>query len=90
MVHVPGSPLESSSPKLDGQTQDSTGADPTLEVTYVPVYTFAVYDHDKGAPLIYPKMATRQTIVNMRGKVNEDTALVIDASLLDVFGFYTP
>jgi hypothetical protein len=34
-------------------------------------------------------MATRETIAKMRGKVNEDTAWVVEASALDVEGFYS-
>jgi hypothetical protein len=34
-------------------------------------------------------MATRRAIANMRGKVNENTAMVVDEALLDVEGFFT-
>ena len=47
-----------------------------------------IYDHDKGATAIYPRMATRRTIANMRGKVNEETAWVVDIAELDAMGFY--
>lgn len=60
----------------------------TVEVAYTTVYTFVVYDHDKGTTVIYPRMATRPTIANMRGKVNEETAWVVDVEDLDVMGFY--
>ena len=56
--------------------------------THVTVYTFVVWDHDKGATAIYPRMATREAIAKMRGKVNEDTAWVVDASAIDIEGFY--
>jgi hypothetical protein len=52
------------------------------------VYTFVIWDHDKAATAIYPRMATREAIARMRGKVNEDTAWVVDASALDTEGFY--
>jgi len=52
------------------------------------VYTFVIYDHDKGTTVTYPRMATRRTIANMRGKVNEDSAWVVDERDLDVEGFY--
>lgn len=55
---------------------------------YVTVYTFVVWDHDRGSTVIYPRMATPATIAKMRGKVNEDTAWVVDATELDVEGFY--
>jgi hypothetical protein len=55
---------------------------------YVTVYTFYVYDHDQGKTVIYPRMATPATIAKMRGKMNEDTAWVVDASTLDIEGFY--
>jgi hypothetical protein len=55
---------------------------------YVTVYTFVIYDHDRRTTAIYPRMATPATIAKMRGKVNEDTAWVVDASELDVEGFY--
>lgn len=57
--------------------------------TYATVYTFVIWDHDKGATAIYPRMATREAIAKMRGKVNEDTAWVVDASALDIEGFYS-
>jgi hypothetical protein len=57
-------------------------------VAYVTVYTFVIWDHDKGATAIYPRMATREAIAKMRGKVNEDTAWVVDASAIDIEGFY--
>jgi hypothetical protein len=63
----------------------TTAASPT----YVTVYTFVMWDHDKGATAIYPRMATREAIAKMRGKVNEDTAWVVDASTLDIEGFYS-
>lgn len=56
---------------------------------YATVYTFVIWDHDKGTTAIYPRMATRETIARMRGKVNEDTAWVIDSSALDIEGFYS-
>jgi hypothetical protein len=34
-------------------------------------------------------MATREAIAKMRGKVNEDTAWVVDASAVDIEGFYS-
>jgi hypothetical protein len=55
----------------------------------VTVYTFYVYDHDQGKTVIYPRMATPAAIAKMRGKLNEDTAWVVDASTLDVEGFYS-
>jgi hypothetical protein len=57
--------------------------------TYATVYTFVIWDHDKAATAIYPRMATREAIARMRGKVNEDTAWVVDASALDIEGFYS-
>jgi hypothetical protein len=62
----------------------ATGASPN----YVTVYTFVIWDHDQGATAIYPRMATLEAIAKMRGKVNEDTAWVVDASALDAEGFY--
>ena len=66
-------------------TPPSSGASPN----YVTVYTFVIWDHDKGATVTYPRMATLEAIAKMRGKVNEDTAWVVDASGLDVEGFYS-
>lgn len=57
--------------------------------SHVTVYTFVIWDHDKGATAIYPRMATREAIAKMRGKVNEDTAWVVDASAIDIEGFYS-
>ena len=82
-----------SKPGLQSSTPDDTSpqreAQPTAEVMYTTVYTFVIYDHDKGTTVIYPRMATRQTIANMRGKVNEETAWVVDVNDLDAMGFYT-
>jgi len=65
----------------------TTGA--ATDTKYATVYTFVIWDHDRGSTVIYPRMATRETIAKMRGKVNEDTAWVVDASALDVEGFYS-
>lgn len=62
----------------------TTAASPT----YVTVYTFVIWDHDKASTAVYPRMATREAIAKMRGKVNEDSAWVVDASALDIEGFY--
>jgi hypothetical protein len=56
---------------------------------YATVYTFYVYDHDQGKTVIYPRMATPAAIAKMRGKMNEETAWVVDAAGLDVEGFYS-
>jgi hypothetical protein len=63
----------------DGATKPAT--------EYATVYTFYVYDHDQGKTVIYPRMATPAAIAKMRGKMNEETAWVVDASTLDVEGF---
>ena len=81
-----------SQPGLKDQTNSESTpqseAAPVAEVMYTTVYTFVMYDHDKGTTVIYPRMATRQTIANMRGKVNEETAWVVDVADLDAMGFY--
>lgn len=56
---------------------------------YVTVYTFYVYDHDQGKTVIYPRMGTPAAIAKMRGKMNEETAWVVDAATLDIEGFYS-
>ncbi|HEY6924966.1 MAG TPA: hypothetical protein VI653_15935 [Steroidobacteraceae bacterium] len=61
---------------------------PSADAEYTTVYTFVIYDHDKGATAIYPRMATRRTIANMRGKVNEETAWVVAVHEVDAMGFY--
>jgi hypothetical protein len=69
----------------------ATESAPTTTATsagYVTVYTFVIWDHDKGATAIYPRMATPEAIARMRGKVNEDTAWVVDGSAIDIEGFY--
>lgn len=66
-------------------TTPATGSQPK----YATVYTFVIWDHDRGTTAIYPRMATRETIARMRGKVNEDTAWVVEASALDIEGFYS-
>ncbi len=78
----PGLKPESDSNTPQAETKAAT------EVMYTTVYTFVIYDHDKGTTVIYPRMATRQTIANMRGKVNEETAWVVDVNDLDASGFY--
>ena len=68
--------------------QPATAAADAKPVTqYVTVYTFYVYDHDQGKTVIYPRMATPAAIAKMRGKMNEETAWVVDASALDIEGF---
>ncbi|HWM70341.1 MAG TPA: hypothetical protein VNO35_27455 [Steroidobacteraceae bacterium] len=62
---------------------------PQSSPTYITVYTFVIWDHDRQTTTIYPRMATLAAIAKMRGKVNEDTAWVVDASDLDVEGFYS-
>ena len=63
---------------------------PAKPVTqYATVYTFYVYDHDQGKTVIYPRMGTPAAIAKMRGKMNEETAWVVDARALDVEGFYS-
>jgi hypothetical protein len=62
---------------------------PKAVAQYETVYTFYVYDHDQGKTVIYPRMATPAAIAKMRGKMNEETAWVVDASSLDVEGFYS-
>ena len=71
---------------LAAETPPATTA---ASVAYVTVYTFVIWDHDKGATAIYPRMATHEAIAKMRGKVNEDTAWVVDASAIDMEGFYS-
>ncbi len=76
-------PTEQATP----DSQPARSAD--TQTKYATVYTFVIWDHDRGATAIYPRMATRETIAKMRGKVNEDTAWVVEASALDVEGFYS-
>ena len=77
-------------PAQSNQTRvETTPLSTNSPPNYVTVYTFVIWDHDAGATVIYPRMATLQAIAKMRGKVNEDTAWVVDASALDVEGFYT-
>jgi hypothetical protein len=76
----------------DGGGQSSPEQAPKAQAaspTYVTVYTFVIWDHDKGATAIYPRMATRDAIAKMRGKVNEDTAWIVDGSAIDMEGFYS-
>ncbi len=76
-------------PAQRDQTSVETTPPTNSSPNYVTVYTFVIWDHDKGATAIYPRMATLEAIAKMRGKVNEDSAWVVDASALDVEGFYT-
>jgi len=71
----------------DIQAAETEAAKPGTQ--YVTVYTFYVYDHDQGKTVIYPRMATPAAIAKMRGKMNEETAWVVDAGALDVEGFYS-
>jgi len=89
--HVSQQGLKASadSDRSTDRPENQPGADVNADVKYTTVYTFVVYDHDKGTTIIYPRMATRQTIANMRGKVNEETAWVVDVADLDVMGFYS-
>jgi len=69
------------------KTAEDAAAKPVTN--YVTVYTFYVYDHDLGKTVVYPRMATPAAIAKMRGKMNEETAWVVDAATLDVEGFYS-
>jgi hypothetical protein len=80
---------ENSQSAAEKSATETAPATTAAAPSYVTVYTFVVWDHDKQATAIYPKMATREAIARMRGKVNEDTAWVVDASVLDVEGFYS-
>lgn len=73
---------------LTSPSPDRPSSTPDPQAKSVPVYTFVIYDHDKGTTVTYPRMASRRTIANMRGKVNEDSAWVVDERDLDVEGFY--
>jgi hypothetical protein len=77
--------LAESNPSATETVSTITAASPA----HVTVYTFVIWDHDKGATAIYPRMGTREAIAKMRGKVNEDTAWVVEASALDIEGFYS-
>jgi len=72
---------------VDVQDGQPAAADAKPVTQYVTVYTFYVYDHDQGKTVIYPRMATPAAIAKMRGKMNEETAWVVDASALDIEGF---
>jgi hypothetical protein len=61
---------------------------PTASPASVAVYTFVIWDHDKAANVVYPRMATLEAIRKVRGKVNEESAWVVDGSELDSDGFY--
>ena len=74
----------------NGHSEPETASKTTAgSPTHVTVYTFVIWDHDKGGTAIYPRMATREAIAKMRGKVNEDTAWVVDATAIDIEGFYS-
>ena len=75
-------------PAAHDSSASQTANQPSADVTYTTVYTFVIYDHDKGTTAVYPRMATRRTIANMRGKVNEETAWVVDVAEVDAMGFY--
>jgi hypothetical protein len=65
--------------------QTADAAKPAIQ--YATVYTFYVYDHDQGKTVIYSRMGTPEAIAKMRGKMNEETAWVVDAATLDIEGF---
>lgn len=78
------------------QSADLPNSESTLSVAlsapitkYVTVYSFYVYDHDQNKTVIYPRMATPATVAKMRGKLNEETAWIVDATSLDIEGFYS-
>jgi hypothetical protein len=72
--------------RIDANARPQTAK---ASAAYATVYTFVIWDHDKAATVIYPRMATVEAIAKMRGKVNEDSAWVVDTSELDVEGFYS-
>jgi len=76
-------------PTAQAAPESQPAAPANTQVQYATVYTFVVWDHDRRATAIYPRMATREAIAKMRGKVNEETAWVVESSALDVEGFYS-
>ena len=76
-----------SSVDLEDAQPTAAATDAKAVTQYATVYTFYVYDHDQGKTVIYPRMATPAAIAKMRGKMNEETAWVVDAATLDVEGF---
>jgi hypothetical protein len=76
-------------PKEKVTSEPPSPASTGPQTKYATVYTFVIWDHDRGATVIYPRMATRETVARMRGKLNEDSAWVVESSALDVEGFYS-
>ena len=76
-------------PAEQAAAESERAASTSPQTQYATVYTFVIWDHDRGATAVYPRMATRETIAKMRGKVNEETAWVVEVSALDVEGFYS-
>jgi hypothetical protein len=85
---IRGQPVKAKPAQQDHSTVQTTPKTDSAPA-YATVYTFVIWDHDLGATAIYPRMATRETIARMRGKVNEDTAWVVEAAALDIEGFYS-
>jgi hypothetical protein len=81
--------LKNTLAELDSANAQTLPQTKQASPAYVTVYTFVIWDHDRGATVIYPRMGTAEAIAKMRGKVNEDTAWVVDAAELDVEGFYS-
>jgi hypothetical protein len=54
----------------------------------VAVYTFEVWDRQKGANVIAPRMATAETIRRVKGMADLESKQLVDESKLDPEGYY--
>ena len=56
-------------PTEETTSESQPAVPPSIQVNYATVYTFWIYDHDRGAAVIYPRMATRETIAKMKATI---------------------
>ena len=56
--------------------------------TTIAVYTFEVWDPQKGAIIVAPRMGTAEAIRRVKGMANLESKRFVDESTVDTDGFY--
>jgi hypothetical protein len=60
----------------------------TSKTTNIAVYTFEVWDHQKGATIVATRMGTAEAIRRVKGMADLESKRLVDESTVDADGFY--
>jgi hypothetical protein len=60
----------------------------TSKTTNIAVYTFEVWDRQKGATIVPPRMGTAEAIRRVKGMADLESKRLVDESTVDADGFY--